>query len=106
MTDLLDYRNERHRQELELERATGGYSADQADYFARGGKPLLTYKDWLRGRKVGPAEQAAREAPVSREVYVPDPHAWGSDDDTPAWARQASVEDFEEMIRIAGLMLS
>ena len=46
-----DYRVERHRQETELENATGGHAADIEDYFARGGKPLITYKDWMKGRK-------------------------------------------------------
>lgn len=82
---LQDYRDERHRQELELEKATGGYSADKADYFARGGKPLINYKDFLRSQKVGDGEQAAREGPVSHETYTPDPVAWGTDDDLPAW---------------------
>ena len=83
--DLENYRHERHRQEVELEGQTGGYSADKADYFARGGKPLLTLKDYMKGLKVGPGEQAARQAPVSHETYTPDPHAWGDPNEGPAW---------------------
>lgn len=83
--DLETYRNERHRQEVELEGLTGGYSSDKADYFARGGKPLITLKDHMKGLKVGPAEQAARQAPVSREVYTPNSNAWGSPNEGPAW---------------------
>jgi hypothetical protein len=83
--DLHEYRNERHRQEVELEGLTGGHPADIADHFARGGKPLITYKDWLRAR----AGEADREPPVGNEVYTPDP-SWG-DDDVPAWAKMAAV---------------
>ena len=50
-SDLMDYRTERHRQEQELEQQTGGYGADTKDYFDRGGKPLITYQDWMKGRK-------------------------------------------------------
>ena len=83
------YNEERERQMRELEKTTGGYIADEKDYFARGGKPLITFKDWLKSNKMSTAEQAARSAPVSREVYTPDASAWGSDDDVPAWAREA-----------------
>ena len=89
--NVQDYRDERHRQELELEKATGGYATDKADYFARGGDPLITYKDWLKSQKMGDAEQAARQGPVSREVYTPDPARWGTDNDLPAWATTASL---------------
>jgi len=84
-SDLQEYRNERHRQEVELENLTGGHPADIADYFARGGKPLITYKDWVRGHKG--INDPGSEGPASHEVYVPDAEAWGSDDDTPVWAR-------------------
>jgi hypothetical protein len=78
-----DYRDERHRQELELEKATGGYDADKADYFARGGKPLINYKSWLRSQK-GPEEGQA-----SHDVYTPDPEKLGHDD--PAWATASRI---------------
>jgi hypothetical protein len=84
-SDLQEYRTERHRQEVELEGLTGGHPADISDYFARGGKPLINYNDWMRGKKIGPGEQAARDAPISHEVYTPDPAAWGTDDDDPPW---------------------
>lgn len=109
---LQDYRDERHRQELELEKTTGGYDADKADYFARGGKPLINYNDWLRGRKVGEGEQAAREGPVSNEVYTPDPAKWGTDDDAPAWATAsrrkaaASHPDLEFQRQLGGCVHS
>lgn len=77
-SDLQDYRTERHRQEVELEGLTGGYPADTADHFARGGKPLINYSDWLKSKKIGDGEQAAREGPVSHDVYTPDPAKWGS----------------------------
>lgn len=83
--NISDYRTERHRQEVELEGLTGGHPADEADYLARGGKPLITYKDWLKSRKVGPAEQVSRQGPVSNEAYTPDPAAWGSADEAPSW---------------------
>jgi GNAT superfamily N-acetyltransferase len=86
VVDLQEYRNERARQERELEDTTDTYAADVKDYFDRGGKPLITYKDWMRGHKIGPGEQADRTQPISNQVHVPDPSAWGTDDDTPAWA--------------------
>lgn len=49
-SDLDDYRWERQRQEDELEGITGGHPDDIDDYFARGGKPLVTLKDWLKAR--------------------------------------------------------
>jgi len=84
MPDLQEYRTERHRQENELEGLTGGYAADRDDYFARGGKPLINYKDWLKSRKVGDGEWADRQAPVSRDVHTPDAAAWGTEE-APAW---------------------
>lgn len=44
-----EYRAERARQEAELEAITGGYDTDYREHLARGGKPLITYKDWLIG---------------------------------------------------------
>lgn len=50
-SDLQEYRAERERQERALEETTGNYGGDVADYFARGGQPLITYKDWMKGKK-------------------------------------------------------
>lgn len=41
------YHAERERQEWELESITYGYAGDLREYFARGGKPLITFKQWL-----------------------------------------------------------
>lgn len=80
--DLHDYRVERHRQEVELEGLTGGNAADTADYFARGGKPLITYTDWLNGRK----GWGGKPTPIDPNyVHAPDAKAWGTDNDAPAW---------------------
>lgn len=76
--DLTDYRTERHRQETELEKATGGYGADKADYFARGGQPLITYKDWMKGRKGWGGEAQ----PVDSDFHYTAPE--GSDYE-PSW---------------------
>jgi hypothetical protein len=81
-SDLMDYRTERHRQEVELEGLTGGHPTDIEDHFARGGKPLINYKDWLKGRSTGPGEQAAASAGVDPNfTYTPPP---GSDQ-RPSW---------------------
>jgi hypothetical protein len=50
-SDLQEYHNERQRQERALEEETGAYSADVRDHFDRGGKPLITYKDWMKGKR-------------------------------------------------------
>ena len=47
--DLVEaYRAERERQESALEALTGGYAADYALYVAQGGRPLVTFREWLR----------------------------------------------------------
>ncbi|WP_131813761.1 hypothetical protein [Mycolicibacter kumamotonensis] len=96
--DLDDYRWERNRQEAELENITGGHPDDIEDYFARGGKPLITFRDWISGRGGGEAErQAWEDSPDNDDApYTPDPDAWGIDDDVPVWARTGSA------IRTAG----
>jgi hypothetical protein len=76
-SDLMDYRTERHRQEQELEGLTGGHPADIEDYFARGGKPLITYTDWLNGRKGWGGEKTPID---SNYVHAPEP---GSDYEPP-----------------------
>ncbi|AXN53900.1 hypothetical protein SEA_RABINOVISH_70 [Mycobacterium phage Rabinovish] len=94
------YREERERQERALDEATGGYDADKADYFARGGQPLITFKDWLKSTKASDAEQAERAGPVTNEAYTPDVDAWGSDDDIPEWAKMARRRRFAIRIRL------
>lgn len=81
--DLQEYRNERGRQERALEETTGAYPAEIADYHDRGGKPLITYKDWLKSRKTSDGEWNDRLAPRSNEVHVPDASAWGGE--APPW---------------------
>ena len=91
--DLDDYRWERQRQQDELEDITGGHPDDIEDYFARGGKPLVTFKDWISGRPGGDAEREAWEgsdlanAPSSPEDFA----GWGDDRDTPPWALDESL---------------
>lgn len=81
-----DYRVERHRQEMDLENQTGGYKADVKDYFDRGGKPLITYKDWMKGRAKSPAQLIDEQGPpASHEVYTPDPAKWGMPEEAPSW---------------------
>lgn len=46
--DLAAYRIERARQLAELERITGGYATDHAEHVARGGRPAITYREWLQ----------------------------------------------------------
>jgi hypothetical protein len=79
-----DYRWERDRQQREIEKQTGGYDADTQFYRDQGGKPALTLKDWMKSQALGPAEQAARTAPVTKDVHVP---GAGWEDDTPDWAK-------------------
>jgi hypothetical protein len=45
------YRIERHRQEVELEAATGGYAGDIAFYKATNGW-IVSFGDWLKAHKV------------------------------------------------------
>lgn len=74
-----DYRIERHRQEVELEGLTGGHPADIKDYFDRGGKPLINYKQWLKSRG---GEQDRMAEPIDpHHTYTPD-SSW---DDKPLW---------------------
>ena len=81
--DLDDYRAERHRQEVELENATGGYAADVKDYFDRGGKPLITFKDWLKGRAGGQADREAWESSLPPVMPWDPPGATGAFNDLP-----------------------
>jgi hypothetical protein len=62
------YRVERRRQELDLEAITGGYAADKADYLARGGRPLITFKQWLAAHKRVEQAPAATVVVVEAEV--------------------------------------
>lgn len=82
---LDDYRWERQRQIDEREKTTGGHATEEADWKLRNA-PIITYKDFLKSRKKGPAQQAEEEAaskaPVSHEVYTPDP-SWGADEKPP-----------------------
>lgn len=71
------FRAERRRQELELEAITKGHKADEVDHFARGGKKLITFKQWLIAHKrvKTVAEEVAeaipaRIAPVATVVFA------------------------------------
>jgi predicted glycoside hydrolase/deacetylase ChbG (UPF0249 family) len=44
------YRQERWRQEVQLEAVTNGYTADYEHWKAKGGK-LITLSDWLKAHK-------------------------------------------------------
>jgi len=90
-----DYHQERERQERALDEATGGYDADKADYFARGGQPLITFKDWIKGN--GGLQNHNDQAKADFDpnyVHTPDP-SWG---EAPAWTaslRAASVPGYD-----------
>lgn len=44
------YRDERHRQEVQLEGWTGGYVGDVIQWMAKGGK-LIDFRDWLKAHR-------------------------------------------------------
>ena len=48
--DLNDYRWERQRQQDELEAQTGGHAGDLSLYHENEGKPLITLRDYLKGK--------------------------------------------------------
>jgi hypothetical protein len=44
------YRDERYRQEIQLERITGNYPGDIIHWEAKGGK-LIDFRDWLKANR-------------------------------------------------------
>lgn len=76
-SDLMEYHNERQRQERALEDKVDTYDGDVKDYFARGGQPLITYKDWMKGKR-----GQGTPTPIDPDfTYTPPPDA----DYEPPW---------------------